>query len=237
MLKIMKVFISFLLPITTRSFVLTKHHIMNTPSTRIQVLFPNKKGIIVEPDGDFIARDPLIDDFMGRRSSANDVLRNDNVPRGEPQSVNPLQNAVNDDYMDPYDMRVQDIQYELQQRNIFYGDCFDRDSLVMRLKEARREILWEESLAGADEMNQESPYSYEGSEQNNNYGWGDQSAYQSDQESSYSYNDITDQTIGESNEHESVDTPFENSGRWVYDNPVPPNMPPPEYFDSSNGSW
>lgn len=37
----------------------------------------------------------------------------------------------------PADMRLREIQNELKERNVSYADCFDRDSLVKRLGEAR----------------------------------------------------------------------------------------------------
>ena len=37
----------------------------------------------------------------------------------------------------PSDMRLREIQSELQERNISYSDCFDRESLVKRLVDAR----------------------------------------------------------------------------------------------------
>ena len=37
----------------------------------------------------------------------------------------------------PSDMRLREIQSELQERNISYADCFDRESLVKRLVDAR----------------------------------------------------------------------------------------------------
>ena len=37
----------------------------------------------------------------------------------------------------PADMRLREIQTELKERNVSYADCFDRESLVKRLVEAR----------------------------------------------------------------------------------------------------
>jgi len=61
------------------------------------------------------------------------------------QSYNHLlvANSVTDDssneatLTNPADMRLREIQNELKERNVSYADCFDRESLVKRLLEAR----------------------------------------------------------------------------------------------------
>lgn len=187
------------------------------PSTTLQVLFPNKKGIVVEPDGNFIAKDPLIDDFMGRRSSANDVLRNDNIPRGEPQGASFSGDAMNRGYVDPNQMRLRDIQIELQNRNVYYGDCFDMESLVQRLREARGDNVWgEKNESNNFEMNDDSCMYNE--TERNNYEW-DPVQLEHEQDSVYYSNDGNNE----------FNTPWK-SQEWVYDTPMPPNMPPPEFF-------
>ena len=106
-----------------------------------KVLFPDKKGIIVE-DQAFVARDPLMDDFMGRRSSLGEVLRKQTIMPGnareddddaavaEPMIAGPIH---------PNHMNLREMQMELRERNVYFGDCFDRDSLIQRLVEARNE--------------------------------------------------------------------------------------------------
>ena len=57
----------------------------------------------------------------------------------------PITNSVTDDssnnneatLTNPADMRLREIQSELKERNVSYADCFDRESLVKRLLEAR----------------------------------------------------------------------------------------------------
>jgi hypothetical protein len=39
----------------------------------------------------------------------------------------------------PNHMNLKEMQMELRERNVYFGDCFDRDSLVQRLVEARNE--------------------------------------------------------------------------------------------------
>ena len=200
------------------------HHARRSiPSTELGVLFPNRKGIVVEPDGNFVAKDPLIDDFMGRRSSANDVLRNDNIPRGEPQGASFSGDAMNRGYVDPSQMRLRDIQLELQNRNVYYGDCFDMESLVHRLREARGDNVWEEKDATNDsnfELADDS-YMYSETEQSN-YEWNNQNPVQVEHEQDPAY--YSNDGNG------GFTTPF-NSHEWVYDTPMPPNMPPPEFID------
>ncbi len=62
------------------------------------------------------------------------------------QSYNPnllVANSATDDasnettLTNPTDMRLREIQNELKERNVSYADCFDRESLVKRLLEAR----------------------------------------------------------------------------------------------------
>lgn len=55
---------------------------------------------------------------------------------------NPLANSATDDtanntQTNPSDMRLREIQNELKERKVSYTDCFDRESLVKRLVEAR----------------------------------------------------------------------------------------------------
>lgn len=50
------------------------------------------------------------------------------------------EDANNDEYeehFEPGQMRVSEIKAELSMRNVAFGDCFDKDSLVQRLHEAR----------------------------------------------------------------------------------------------------
>ena len=57
----------------------------------------------------------------------------------------PVTNSLTDDssnnneatLTNPSDMRLREIQSELKERNVSYADCFDRESLVKRLIEAR----------------------------------------------------------------------------------------------------
>ena len=61
------------------------------------------------------------------------------------QQYLPVTNSVTDDsshnneatLTNPADMRLREIQSELKERNVSYADCFDRESLVKRLLEAR----------------------------------------------------------------------------------------------------
>ena len=204
-----------LLPLSTLSFVPNMYRRHVRISTNLGVLFPNKKGIVVESVGDFVARDPLIDDFMGRRSSANDVLRNDNVPRGERKNLQPIEDAATE-YGDLNNMSIREIQLELEQRNIFYGDCFDEESLMRRVREARGENVWEENHSIDGQMYQESYLDME----QNNFGREGQNEFLYDQR----YNEVE-----RFNEEALFDAQFNNSEGWVYMNPVPPNTPPPEY--------
>jgi hypothetical protein len=60
------------------------------------------------------------------------ILRSSN---GEVESI--LLEDDDDDIVEPGKMRISEIKSELDMRGVFYKDCFDKESLVDRLKEAR----------------------------------------------------------------------------------------------------
>ncbi|KAL3796253.1 hypothetical protein HJC23_008573 [Cyclotella cryptica] len=228
-----------------------------TSLSRLHVLFPNKRGIIVQADGDFVAKDPLLDDFMGRRSSARDVLRNDSTP-SSPSSFGVRRNSLRGEHSnsqasdtsivnnasatDPKNMKIRDIQKELQQRNVYFGDCFDRESLVKRLREARGEnddIASPENGWGKNEQNpaqsdQDASFPYNDIRGNIN-GWkrNDPNSLYAHQETAYGYKETSDDIASQINQQSrfASSSPYEKSERWVYTSPVPPSTPPPGYYN------
>lgn len=149
----------------------------SSTTSSLHALQPQKGGIVVEsPKDGFIAKDPLIDEFMGRKAPADGSdgyhadggagankgsARNgggsrpsqtmnslDDVwtqqqkqkqqQRSPPQQQPPQQAPIDEANLAPHtEMRLREIQAELKQRNVSYADCFDRDSLVKKLLEAR----------------------------------------------------------------------------------------------------
>ncbi|KAL7475370.1 hypothetical protein ACHAW6_001290 [Cyclotella cf. meneghiniana] len=232
-----------------------------TMLSRLHVLFPNKRGIIVQADGEFVAKDPLLDDFMGRRSSARDVLRNDNAPpspslssfgarqnslKGENTNNHILnKNAVRGpSATDPQNMKIRDIQEELQRRHIYFADCFDRESLVKRLWEARGgdddiasdDNGWGRNYRTPDDglWNQDSSFSFnERTESANGWKENDPNSFYSSQETAFGYNEMSySADFGVNRQSIFAPTsPYKKSEQWVYSKPVPPRTPPPGYYE------
>ena len=101
-------------------------------STTLHVLFPQKRGIIVEATDSFVAKDPLLDEYLGREPTS--------YAKASSSASNPstsFDNGTVQSLPNPNEMKVREIQAELKQRNIPYADCFDRESLTKRLMEAR----------------------------------------------------------------------------------------------------
>ena len=82
--------------------------------------------------------------------------------------------AASDTLTNPADMRLREIQNELKERNVSYADCFDRESLVKRLVEARESNPVMVTEKGDDEITTVSAPPTESSQpQPENNGGGD----------------------------------------------------------------
>jgi len=64
---------------------------------------------------------------------------NNNYPSSKSSDQNQKSTEHEEVLQDPITMKIKDIQWELKNRGISYGDCFDRTSLVQRLVEARQQ--------------------------------------------------------------------------------------------------
>jgi hypothetical protein len=140
-------------------------------------------------------------------------------------------------------MKIRDIQKELQQRNVYFADCFDRESLVKRLSEARGE---NDDIASSDygwmendrtpargQWTQDSAFSFnEMSGDSNGWKESDPNSFYSSQESAFGYNEMSDSaTFGVNRQSIFAPTsPYKKSEQWVYTRPVPPSTPPPGYY-------
>jgi hypothetical protein len=140
-------------------------------------------------------------------------------------------------------MKIRDIQKELQQRNVYFADCFDRASLVKRLWEARggdddiasSDNGWGESdrTPAHGQWNQDSDFSFNEMRENSN-GWmeNDPNYFYSSQESAFGYNEMSDSPAFGVNRQSifAPTSPYNKSEQWVYTKPVPPSTPPPGYY-------
>ena len=72
----------------------------------------------------------------GEMSSSSSVLPS-SIPSDMDNTIHDSNGDDDDDAVEPGKMRVSEIKSELDMRGIQYKDCFDKESLVERLEEAR----------------------------------------------------------------------------------------------------